>query len=176
MRDLVMVPSVMKRAQNVKSDDMVPSRWEDSIQLSFLHYSEASVKYYKVRWWLATSKVTALSESHTTIVLPASTQILWEVRNSWMFFEALMAVLSSGWGARVHWMPSPFFVLKCHLKCVTCVNWPHLLVLSCSCSSSSCSFIISIESFFFFLDIFGSFKADLGRGSVELNINITFSK
>lgn len=70
-----MVSFVMKRAQNVKSDDMVPSRWEDSIQLSFLHYSEAGVKYYKVRWWLATSEVTALSESHITAALLASTQI-----------------------------------------------------------------------------------------------------
>ena len=60
MRGLVMVPFVMERAQYVKSDDMVPSRWQGSIQLSFLHYSETGVKYYTVSWWLAASKVTAL--------------------------------------------------------------------------------------------------------------------
>lgn len=77
-----MVPFVMKRAHNVKSDDMVLCCWKESFQLSFTHYLEAGVKHYKVRWQLATSKVTVLSENHTTIALLASTHIFREFRNN----------------------------------------------------------------------------------------------
>jgi hypothetical protein len=48
-----------------------------------------------------------------------------------------------------------------------CVTWSHFLVLS---------FRVSIESFLFSLDRFGSFKDDLERCSVEIDMKITISK
>lgn len=87
MRDLVMVSFVMKRGHNIQSDDMVLCCWKESFQLSFTHYLEAGVKHHKVRWQLATSNVTVLSESHTTIALPASPHIFQEFRNNWIFMR-----------------------------------------------------------------------------------------
>lgn len=139
MRDLVMVSFVTKRAHNVKSDDMVLCRWKETFQSSFTHYLEAGVKRYKVRWQLAISNVTVLSESLTSIALPASTHIFREFRNNWIFMRLH--------GSDLWWKGSKDMLDNKSTLCMKmsfethCVPWPHFLVLS---------FIDSMESFLFF--------------------------